>query len=119
MRDLEFVAGSFFDKEIQKDRMFLLRYFSTREERAFLRYYLIFGDYSCFKNHTGCYTLKANLKLLEQRLQILLRLHSEAKKSWNLDLLEKIESGKYRVRHDRRLPRMGNTERGVGSRMVF
>lgn len=96
MRDLHFISGKFFDTPIPKDQAYLKKYFRTRTQRAFLKYYLVFGDYSCFVDHTGIFATQSYLQRQEKRLQTLIQVHKEAKACMDLELFWVIESGKYR-----------------------
>ena len=97
MRDLDFIAGKFEDLPIPKEQKYLLKYFKTDIQQAILRYYLVFGEMSCFIEHTGYYTTKSYLYRQEQKLQELMKVHAEAKSSMNFEDLWKIESGKYKI----------------------
>lgn len=100
MRDLEFISGRFADLSIPKEQKFLLKYYKTDLQRAILKYYLVFGETSCFIEHTGYYTTKSYLYRQEQKLHVILAVHKEAKSSMNVEELWKIESGKYKVKED-------------------
>jgi hypothetical protein len=99
-RDLNFIAGTFFDCEVPKDKRYLLKYFCNDLQGAFLRYVLTFGDYRLFCQHTGYYCSKRMLKYLFRRYRIVSAAHEEVKGDLSEDgmkrLLE-IESGKYPV----------------------
>lgn len=99
MRDYDFLSGDFFEIDIPKDKQYLLKYFKTERHVAFLRYYFVFGDWSCFKAHTGYHASNRFLRIQETRLHSLMNAYKQAKKSLNFDLLWLIESGKYRNRN--------------------
>lgn len=96
MRDLEFLSGKFFETEISKDKQYLLKYFTSPEQVAFLRYYLVFGDCKSFREHTGYPCSNKVLKRLETLFQTLVTAHREAKEKFDIDLLWKIENGEYK-----------------------
>ncbi len=96
--DLEFIAGSFADYQLPAGSRYLLKYFTTAVQVAFLRYYLVFGESKNFTDHTGHYCSKSLLQRLERRFNHLTTAHSEAKLSLTEESLAKlqlIESGKY------------------------
>lgn len=95
-RNLQFISGNFLDTPIPKEKAYLKKYFSTEIQAAFLRYYLEFGDISCFVAHTGIWTTSSNLHRLEQRYLSIIQAHREAKSEMDIELIHKIESGKYR-----------------------
>lgn len=97
-KDLELISGDFFDIEIPKNRVFLLKYFKTPVQIAFLKYYLVFGEIRNFTNHTGYYCYPRVAKRLQSRFRKLVELHEKAKSDMtqeNLELLSFIEEGRY------------------------
>jgi len=96
MKDLMFLSGAFFDTEIPKDQQFLLKYFKTDLQRAFLRYYLAVEVVINFVDHTGYYCSDRYLWQQQARLLNVLDAHKQAKENFDLDLVWKIESGKYK-----------------------
>lgn len=97
-RDLNFVSGNFLDMEIPKEKQYLLKYFTTDVQRAFLRYCLTFGDVRLFKEHTGYYCSDRLKFRFLSRFRRLVKLHDDAKSSLteeSLSILHTIESGQY------------------------
>lgn len=98
MRDLAFISGEFFDYEIPRDKQYLLKYFTTDVQVAFLRYALIFEDVKLFKEHTG-YFCSDRLKFrFLSRFRQLTKIHNEAKSiltEESLNTIQLIESGQY------------------------
>ena len=98
MRDLDFISGNFFEQEIPRDKHYLLRYFTTDLQKAFLRYRLVFENTKLFKDHTGFYCSdRLRFKLLF-RFKKLIQIHAEAKSTFTeegLNKLQLIESGQY------------------------
>lgn len=95
-RDLDFLSREFENSEIPKDKKYLLKYFRKDIQQSFLKYFFIFGDFENFVDHTGIYCQKRWLSILHQKLIDLEAIHSTAKKNIDLDLLKKIESGKFK-----------------------
>jgi hypothetical protein len=108
VRDVDFFAGNFFEQEIPKDKAFLKKYFKSESQRAFLKYYLVFGDYSCFTAHTGQAANHSYLFKQEVKLKHLLEVHKQAKSNMDFDLVWKIESGKYKYKYNPKTPRKGS-----------
>jgi hypothetical protein len=97
-RDLDFISGEFFDHEIPKDKLFLLKYFTTELQVAFLRYFLVFGDCRNFTDHTGHVCSVRLLKRLKARFLRLCQLHDQAKRGMTeeaLEMLQLLESGQF------------------------
>jgi len=99
-RDLDFVSGKFFDYEIPKNQRYLLKYFKTDLQRAFLRYFLVFNSHRNFSDHTGFRCHDRRLWTYQARYRKLVSVYEEAKKSLTeegLETIHLIESGKYRL----------------------
>jgi hypothetical protein len=100
MRDANFLSGKFFDLDIPKEKRYLLKYFRNDLQRAFLRYYLVFGEVWNFTDHTGYYCSKRLAFRLANRYKRLTKLHQEAKISLDedgIEIVELLERGKYRL----------------------
>lgn len=93
-RDLIFLSGDF--TYLPKEKKYLTKYFKTKIQRAFLSYFLLFGDYENFVDHTGLYCQMRYLKILHFRLLKIELAHKNAKRDVDLTSLALIESGKLR-----------------------
>jgi hypothetical protein len=96
MKESQFLAGNFFDFEISKERSFLFKYFRSPLEKQFVRYYLCFGETEYFTEHTGHFCQKRWLKILKQRFDKIIAFHNQCRENMELELLEKIEKGRYK-----------------------
>lgn len=100
MIDLHFISGTFFEYDVPKDRRYLLKYFKTDLQLAFLRYYLVFGDCKNFTDHTGYVCNRRLRDKLMNRFHGLIRAYETAKRSLTeegMDVLHLIETGKFRL----------------------
>lgn len=100
MRDLDFIAGDFFDLEIPKQQLYLLKYFKTDLQQAFLRYYMVFGNVRNFVDHTGYHCSERMLFILQRKYKNLVKAHAKAKSELteeSLETLQIIESGRYKA----------------------
>jgi len=95
-RDLDFLARRFETIELPKEKRYLLRYFDTSLQTAFLKYVQVFGDYANFVDHTGLSCRMYWLQKLYNRLQRLEAVHREARANMDMTTLAHIESGKYK-----------------------
>ena len=93
--DLIFLSGKFFDVELPKEKRYLLKYFDTPIQKAYLLYVHLFGDSKNFVDHTGLYCGKTYLCNLIKKLEKIQRKHKEAKESMDLEMLVVIETGKF------------------------
>jgi hypothetical protein len=96
-RDAIFISD-FIDNPIEKEKRWMLKYFKTKTKKMFLKYFLIFNNASRFKEHCGEICSKRDVKKIKKQFVVLLEKHDEAKKNFDIDLLEKIEKGKFKLK---------------------
>lgn len=92
-RDLLFVSGSFFETEIPKDKTFLLKYYTTPVQLAWLRYFFAFGDTKCFSDHTGHPMTDRYDRRMRRRYKRLVELEKDARLKMDFDKLWEVTSG--------------------------
>ena len=88
--------------EIPKEKRYLLKYFRSDLQDAFLRYYLLFGSYEFFAEHTGMACAARGLKYLEKKIILLEEEHAKAKADLNFEELTRIETGKFPLKNRHR-----------------
>jgi len=93
--DLAFVSKAWENLEVSKEKKYLLKYFDTPVQEAFLKYYLVFGNYTHFCDHTGYFCQVRWLKLLYDKFIKLEALKSKAKQEMDFHLLTRLEDGKF------------------------
>ena len=96
-RDLNLLARQWEQFEFTKDKKYLLKYFDTDLQRIFLAYYLVFGDYEHFTDHTGFKVKYCWLTSLEKKYLALEKIQKEARLNMDLEKLAFIESGKHKI----------------------
>lgn len=96
IHEFDFISGKFFDLNIPKENRYLLRYFKTKLQRAYLNYKLLNGEKRYFTRHTGYLCNPYFWKEQNAKFNHLVRAYSKAKKNIDLEMLEKIERGKFR-----------------------
>ncbi len=99
-KDSHFISGVFFDYDLPKEKRYLLKYFKTDLQRAFLRYYLIFGNFKNFVDHTGFYCSERLLYKFQRRFRRLSQVYEESKLSLSEEGMERVrllETGKFRL----------------------
>jgi hypothetical protein len=121
--DLHLVSGDFFYEDVvSKDQRWLFKYFGTPQQRQFLAYYSQFGElrergpvrfYHNFIDHTGVCCTKRAVQKWVKKLRHLLSLSQEAAERFDLEMLEKVKSGKYRFSHDQKT----KVDPGIGPTM--
>lgn len=97
--DLDFLGRKFDSVELPKEKKYLLKYFDTDLQRAFLRYIHVFGSYHNFVDHTGLACQERWLIILSHKLHVLESIHKEARANKDMTMLALIESGRYRINH--------------------
>lgn len=96
-RDLHFLARRWETVELPKDKKYLLRYFRTPLQVAFIKYVYIFGDADNFADHTGLACSPRWCIRLFDRMKRLEVLKQEARFSMDMTALAHIESGKFKL----------------------
>lgn len=102
-KELALISGEFFEHDIAPEKRYLLKYFKPGIQRQFLYYYIVFGSYRYFADHSGWWCSTRWLKKLKRRLVKLEAVHQKARSEptdENFELLEKLEAGKYKVRYE-------------------
>lgn len=99
-RDLDFLSKDFETLDIPKDKRYLLKYFRKEIQQSFLKYFFTFGNFDNFIDHTGLYCQPRWLKILHKKLIDMENIHSLAKQNLDLELLTKIESGKFKFKKE-------------------
>ena len=97
-KDLDFISGQFFDQEVPKKQKYLLKYFKTDLQLAFLRYYLTFHEHRNFVDHTGHWCDNRTRWKLQAKYQKLVETYDQAKHALTEEGMEtvlRIESGKF------------------------
>jgi hypothetical protein len=98
--DLNLISGEFFEYEIPKEKRFLLKYFKTDLQMAFLRYYMLYETPMNFVDHTGHYCSKRMLFIFAARYKHLIKLYEQAKSDLSeesMHLIYLLESGQYKI----------------------
>jgi len=85
------------DIELPSEISFIYKYFRTKVQTEFLKYYWHFGDYRCFAQHTGypvdysyCYKCAA-------KYEYFIELYRKAKSEFDLDKLVLLQKRRVRV----------------------
>lgn len=95
-KELLFISNRFEDYALPKEKIYLYKYFKSGPQRQFVRYFLLFGNTIHFRDHTGHDISRRWLRTLKYKLKKLEKLKTEARASFDLELLAKIESGKFK-----------------------
>lgn len=95
--DLAFISHAHEDFEVPKEQKYLLKYFDTPLQEAYLKYWLVYKDHSNFVDHTGFACQLRWLKILNKKFFELEKAREEAKKNMDLSVLVDIEMGKYKI----------------------
>lgn len=94
------MSGNFLDCEIPKNLRYLSNYFKSDLQQSFLKYYLTFGNWKCFKAHTGIHCSPRSLESLEIKYKFLTEIYNNAKSDMteeNMKLVYLMETGKIRM----------------------
>lgn len=98
MKDLDFVSGRFKEFEVPKEKLYLLKYFKNDFQKSFLKYFMLFGDWHNFIDHTGLYCSERIQFKLARRYKVLIKAYDEAKARFDeegMAMISLIESGNF------------------------
>ena len=95
--ELDFISARYADFELPPEKKYLLKYFETAIERQFLSYYLLFGNYRRFTDHTGYVCIRRYLREMRARLEKLEKVHDKARREGDIPLVVQIESGQFKL----------------------
>lgn len=96
-KNLKFLAYGSENILIPKEHSFLNRYFKTKVQRAFLKYYYVFRDKQNFVDHSGFLATSSFILKMAGKFNYLLSEFDKAKKNVDLEKLSAIQSGKFKV----------------------
>lgn len=96
--DLMFVSGDFFERLVHREKEYLFKYFDTKLQRQFVRYFLLFRSPRNFTDHTGLRVQPLWLRKLRKKLSLLEIAHTTAKKAFDTETVALLEQGKYRAK---------------------
>lgn len=99
-RDLELVSGRYKETNLPRKKEYYLLYFSTEVQELFLRYYMLFGRYFHFSEHTGYLVSDRYLKMLKNRFDDLEAVHQRMEEEQDFEkklaLQEELRTGKFK-----------------------
>jgi len=96
-KNLKFLSYGSESIIIPKEFSFLNKYFKTKVQRTFLKYYYIFRDKKNFVHHSGVLATQSFICKMAGKFNYLLKEFESAKKNLNLDKLGAIQKGKFRI----------------------
>jgi len=94
--ELKFLAGDYFEYEIPSEKSYLPLYFTSEVQQHFLKYFLRFKEIDFFLVRTGQLCSVRHIKRMRETFLKLEEAVQDAKKAFDLDALETINSGKWR-----------------------
>lgn len=97
-QELRFIAGDFINWEIPKELRFVYDYFNTDVEKTFIKYYLCFGNFTKFAEHTGLQVTRRWCEKLRQRLVMVQKLHEKAHANGDIEQVAEIEAGNAKIK---------------------
>jgi hypothetical protein len=97
-RDWLFLSRQYETYQLPREKLYLLKYFDSPIQEAFLKYFFLFGDTENFLDHTGFYCQERWVKLLHKKLRILETANAKARAEVDLAGLVVIETGKFKYK---------------------
>lgn len=96
-RDLQLIGGKFIDEPIDSEKYWMKKYFKTKIQYQFLKYFSIFGSISQFVNHTGFFCTSRYLKKMKKKYIILINCHRNFKEKGDFESVSRLETGKFKI----------------------
>lgn len=96
-RNLKFLSLTSDIFILPKEHTFLNKYFKTKVQRAFLKYFYVFRASRNFTDHTGHIATNSFLVKLSGKFRYLLQEHEKAKKNFDTEKLALMQRGKFKV----------------------
>ena len=97
--EMEFISGRIFDLELPENKQYLWKYFKTKLQRQFVKYYLTFETTARFTERTGYYCSDRWIRMLLRKIKRLEKANQdaqEAAKQGDFQTLADLKSGKCR-----------------------
>lgn len=96
--DLAIISGDFFyDSDLPREKKYLYKYFPTKAQRLFVRYFLLFGQTRRFVDHTGCYVTSRYLRKMKNKFRRLEKEYKAAKLVGDIEKIALLESGNFKL----------------------
>jgi len=99
-RDLILIGGRFLDEPLPKVKQYLYKYFPSKEQKVFARYWHDFGSYLHFVSHTGIYRSRRWLKRMSHRYVDVEEAHNKAKEEGDFETFSGIEDLRRLIEED-------------------
>lgn len=96
-KNLKFINYGSENNNVPKEHSFLNKYFKTKVQRTFLKYFYIFRDKKNFVHHTGFVATPSFVTKMAGKFVYLLQEFDSAKKNLDLEKLGLIQKGKFKV----------------------
>lgn len=96
-RNLYFINQGHHKFDIPKEHLWIKKYFKTKVQSTFLKYFYATRNVSNFVEHTGYYTTASNLSKLCNKFYFLIEMYDEAKNNMDLTALAKLTNKKVRM----------------------
>ena len=98
MNDSLLIAGKFLDEEVlPKELLWIYKYFDTKVQINFVRYFYVFKTTNRFVDHTVFFVTQKWLESLENRLNSLIEIHKKAREDGDIENIALLESGGYKI----------------------
>ena len=95
-----FIAGNFSNVEIPKTHRFLTKYFKTKIQKIFLKYYWVTRDWKNFVDHTGYFCTERYLRdqaHMFNKLMEVFEMSSGKLNESDMLVIQRLNEGKYKI----------------------
>jgi hypothetical protein len=91
-KNVAFINQNYERFQIPKEFAFLKKYFRTKPQRAFVRYYFVMGDERYFARHTGHAAHASFVSKMKSKFNYFMDMYEKAKKEMDFETLTKLNS---------------------------
>ncbi len=93
-KNLFFINSTYEKIQLPKELSFLYKYFSTKQQRAFVHYYHVMQDWKHFTEHTGVAASRYFKLKLSYKYKHFVGIYEQAKANMDLQTLSKLNARK-------------------------
>jgi len=97
IRDNLWLGGAYLEYDLPPEKMFLKKYFKTEQHYAFLKYFLVMGEFKNFIDHTGFFMDDKMPYKLAKKYRLLIEKYDEYKSKMMFKELTELNAGEFKI----------------------
>ena len=96
-KNLDWINKKYEKTDIPKEHLFLKKYYKTKIQKIFLKYYYCMREYKNFTDHTGFSASLSFLQRLANKFEFLICEYKNAKLEMDLDKISLLSERKLKI----------------------